>query len=192
MRTIEEYEKLLWEKYQQSNNPEIEERYLHSLSVKKKALEISDTFNLNVDREKAALAAVLHDYAKFDTLERFKEIISKYHLNEEILKCPQTLHSILGPYIIKEELGLKDQEILEAIENHALGSLEMSKLGEVLFLADFTEENREGPVFTEAKQLSKIDFYQAILAKIKCKLETYPDELSSKLYQKYQEVQCKS
>lgn len=193
MKTSADYEAILWKKYQSSGNAEIEERYRHSLAVKKKALELIETFKLKVDKEKAAIAAVLHDYAKFETLARYQEIVQKYELKSEILnENPKVLHSLLGPYIIKEELGLEDEEILTAIQTHTLGSLNMSLLGEVIFLADFTEAGRKGPEFEEAKRLSRIDFYGAILEKIKSKLKVYPDELSLKLYQKYQEVKWKS
>ena len=192
MKTSEKYQELLWKKYQEVNNPDRFKRYQHSLAVKEKALEIIKTFNLDVDSEKATIAALLHDYAKFENYDRYLEIIEKYQLDSKFLSInPKLLHAFLGPYIIQEELGIRDKEILEAIKTHTTGSLEMSKLAEVIFLADYTEENRQGHYFEEAKRLSKIDFYAAILEKIKRLLESYQNEETKKLYQKYLEAQCK-
>ncbi|MDD3999485.1 MAG: bis(5'-nucleosyl)-tetraphosphatase (symmetrical) YqeK [Bacilli bacterium] len=189
MKPLIEYERLLWEKYLSAGNPDIEERYRHSLAVKDKVLELITTFNLDIDKEKAAIAAILHDYAKFESLEGFKKIISKYQLDPKILEEDfGILHSLLAPYFLKEEVGIDDEEVLKAISEHTLGSLNMSKLSEVLFLADFTEDGREGVVFQEAKRLSKINFYEAIIAKINSRLAIYPDELSNKLYQKYRRL----
>ncbi|HEY8396071.1 MAG TPA: bis(5'-nucleosyl)-tetraphosphatase (symmetrical) YqeK [Bacilli bacterium] len=193
MKTVEEYERLLWKKYQQADSHNIKERFEHSIGVKNKALELIDTFGLNIDRTKAAVAGILHDYAKYEKPERFQKIVQKYKLDENILNMhPEILHSLLGPFVIKEELGLDDPEILSAISNHTLGSLDMSPLDEVIFLADYTEEGRKGPWFEEAKKLSHIDFYGAILEKIKNTLALFPDEHNQKLYQKYTEVKCRS
>lgn len=184
-----DYEKLLWQKYLQSDDPEIDERYRHSLGVARKALELIDRFQLDVDREKAAIAGILHDYAKFESFERFREVVRKYGLDPKILKAsPKILHALLGPYIIREEVGIEDEEILEAIRTHTTGSLAMSKLAEVIFLADYTDETREGPYFEEVKRLSEIDFYQAIRQKLKQRLEKHHDEETQKIYQKYLEV----
>ncbi|NLD26216.1 MAG: HD domain-containing protein [Acholeplasmataceae bacterium] len=189
---IEDYEKLLWKKYKQSNDPEIEERYRHSLGVAKKALELIERFKLNVDPEKAAIAGILHDYAKFEKPERYREVVHKYNLDPQILdKSPKILHALLGPYIIKEEVGVEDEEILKAVQTHTTGSLDMSELAEVIFLADYTDETREGPYFDEVKRLSQIDFYQAIRQKLKQRLAKHHDEKTQKIYQKYLEVKCK-
>ncbi|HHX80030.1 MAG TPA: HD domain-containing protein [Acholeplasmataceae bacterium] len=193
MKTSAEFDVILWNKYLSSGSKDIKLRYEHSLAVKKKALELIDTFNFKLDKEKTAIAAVLHDYAKYETKERYREIVKRYELDIALLdENPKVHHSLLGPFVIKEELGLEDEEILAAIATHTLGSLKMSLLGEVIFLADFTEDGRIGPEFEAAKRLSRIDFYGAILEKIKSKLRIYPDELSLKLYQKYQEVKWKS
>ncbi|HHZ12154.1 MAG TPA: HD domain-containing protein [Acholeplasmataceae bacterium] len=192
MKTAATYEKLLWKKYQEAQSPEIEERFRHSLGVKDKALELIDTFGLPLNKEKAAIAGVLHDYAKFESMERFREIIKKNKFDEGILRMkPEIWHSLLGPYVIREELGLDDPEILSAVQNHTLGSLNMGLLEEVIYLADFTEENRKGTVFEKAKRLSKVDYYGAILAKIEALLQIFPDEHNRKLYKKYTEVKCR-
>lgn len=189
MKTIDEYKKILLEKYLESGDPDIEERYFHSLSVGKKAVELIQRFNLNVDCKKAEIAGILHDYAKFEKMDKYQAIVEEYQLDKKILtKSPKILHALLGPYIIQKELGITDQEILEAIYYHPFGSTMMSLLSEVIFLADFVEDSRVEPYFKKAKDLSKINFRQAILAKIERMLELRPnDEEIKKIYNKYSE-----
>jgi predicted HD superfamily hydrolase involved in NAD metabolism len=194
LKTPKEYEALLWKKYQETNDDEVDERYRHSLSVAKKALELIDRFHLEADKTKAEIAGILHDYAKFESLEAYLEVVKEYHLNEAWLsQSPKILHALLGPWIIRKELDLDDGEILKAISLHTTGSLSMGVLDEVIFLADFIDDTREGNYFEEAKQIALINFHQAIAAKIKRRLEKAPnDELSLAMYKKYAEVPWKA
>lgn len=189
MKTIDEYKKLLLEKYHESGDPDLEERYFHSLSVGMKAVELINRFNLSVDCKKAEIAGILHDYAKFEKMNKYEAIVEEYQLDKQILtKSPKILHAILGPYIINKELGISDQEILEAIYYHPFGSDHMSLLSEVIFLADFVEDLRTESYFKKAQDLSRINFRQAILAKIERMLELRPnDEQTKKMYKKYSE-----
>jgi len=131
-------------KYQDSKDPEVSERFNHVENVAKRALEIIDDHNLDVDKDKAEIAGLVHDYAKFSTLEEYKQIIEENNLDESILETnPKIWHSLLGPYIIKKELNIDDEEILEAVKYHTIGKPNMTTLQEVLYLADFTEASRK-------------------------------------------------
>ena len=143
---INELKQKLLEKYNKSGDPKVEERYLHSLSVAKKALEIIEENNFPVDKTKAEVAGLIHDYAKFATMNEYFEIVKEFDLDESILeKNFKILHALLGPYIIKKELGIDDEEILEAIKYHTTGRPKMSLLEEIIFLADFAEDTRVYP-----------------------------------------------
>lgn len=194
LKTPKEYEVLLWKKYQTSDDEEVGERYRHSLSVAKKALELIDRFHLSPDRTKAEIAGILHDYAKFETIDTYRRIVGEYHLDPKLLEnSPKILHALLGSWVIRKELGVEDEEILEAIRLHTTGSLNMTELDEVIFLADFIEDTREGEYFDEAKQAALSDFHRAIAEKIRRRLEKEPNDLmSQQMYEKYAEVPWKS
>lgn len=186
---IDEYKRLLKLKYESSNSPRAEARYIHSLSVGKKAVEIARTFNFDVDLKKLEIAAILHDYAKFETMDKFIEIVQEYNLDISVLKeNPKILHALLGPYIVEKELGIKDKEILNAIKYHATGSLDMDIYAEILYVADVSEDLRVGEGFTKVKELSKTDFRKAIIEKIEFSLIKNETELNKKLLKKYTEV----
>ncbi|HNZ50902.1 MAG TPA: bis(5'-nucleosyl)-tetraphosphatase (symmetrical) YqeK [Bacilli bacterium] len=184
--------KRLWNKYRQSKHPDIYERYQHSLAVLKKALEIRKTFKLPVMKSQVIAASLLHDYAKFVSREEFSRIIEKYQLDSSILELsPQLWHAFLGPYVVHEELGITDVEVLDAIRYHTTGNLNMTLLGEIIFLADYTDDTRIEEYFQEAKALSKVNFYGAIAQKIKQIIASNHHEISQELrlmYEKYRRL----
>lgn len=188
---LDDYKKLLKKKYEESNSPRAEDRYSHSLSVGKKAVEIAKTFSFDVDLKKLEIAGILHDYAKFETMDKFIDIVEEYILDKEILSENfKILHALLGPYIIKKELHINDFNILNSIKNHATGSLDMDIYSEILYLADVSEDLRVGSGFDKVKELSKTDFKAAIIEKIEFSLAKNENDLNKNLLKKYKEVKC--
>lgn len=158
---IKNLEERLWKKFQESNDEEIEERFKHSLNVAKRAVEIVEENNLDIDKEKIYIAGLIHDYAKFLTMEDFYNVVNEFNLDSNILEMNfKVLHSILGPYVIRKELGIEDEEILRAVEFHTTGKANMDLFTEVLFVADFTEVGREG--VEEVRKVAKTDLKKAV------------------------------
>ena len=148
--------KKVYEKLKSSNNPKYEGRFYHSLGVAKAAVELCKCNNLpNELIEKAFICGVIHDYCKYEKLDKYQEIINKYKLdivlNEEFKSI---YHSILAPYIIKDELKIDDLEILNAIECHAMGKPNMSNLEKIIFLSDYIEETRVGDCYIKARKIA--------------------------------------
>lgn len=170
-----DYKDKILEKFFNGTNHEAQERYDHSIGVSKAICEIIKDNNLNVDLNKAKLTGLIHDYAKYTTKDEFLEILT-LEKNQEDLKvldmAEAVWHALLGPYIIKKELEINDEEILEAIKYHTTGNKEMSLLGECLFLADFIEETRHGQIFEFARKLAKIDYRKAICYILELKINT--------------------
>lgn len=157
------YVKILYNKLMSSGSPRALKRFNHSLGVAFKAIEIIEDNNLNVDKEKAFLAGLLHDYSKFSNIERYYEVVEKYDVPREILEeNEKVFHGILGYLVVKEELGIEDEEILNAIKYHVFGSDEMTELEEVIYLADFIENNRVGEEYELVREVAKTDYKKAI------------------------------
>ncbi|HEY9765465.1 MAG TPA: bis(5'-nucleosyl)-tetraphosphatase (symmetrical) YqeK [Chroococcales cyanobacterium] len=114
--------------------------------------------HFGLDSEKAALAGLLHDCAREIPPNRMLQIahekgITLYPLDEE--KPTVRLHGLLAAEIAREELGIEDEEILKAISSHTLGSLDMTPLEQVIFLADWIEPGRtEHPGLAEVRELA--------------------------------------
>ncbi|HKM29152.1 MAG TPA: bis(5'-nucleosyl)-tetraphosphatase (symmetrical) YqeK [Bacilli bacterium] len=166
------YQEKVRRKLYASSNGKGRERYLHSLGVAKAAVILAQKFYPELDMAKVHLTGLIHDYAKYETLPRYKEIVSKYQLDKNIFQENDKIyHAILGCYIVKEELAIEDEEILKAILYHAFGNGNMTPLEEVIYLGDFIEENRQGSIFVEVRRIAATDIKQAIALEAKFVLE---------------------
>ena len=138
-----------------------EKRLKHCLGVEQTAIELAERFG--VDREKAGLAGLLHDYAKKLSDEEFLALIDKYDLDPKLKNWGNNVwHGMVGIYKIQEDLGLSDPEILRAIEIHTVGSAQMSDLDKVVYVADYIEPNRDFPGVEEAREIARISLNRAV------------------------------
>lgn len=125
-----------------------EERYEHTLGTADMAERLAEMINL--DKNKAKLAGLLHDCAKCFPNEKLLEIIhSKIpDVDECELLNYKTLHAPVSAYIAKEEFGVDDAEILSAIRWHTLAYCGMTDFEKIVFLADKIEENTRDLTFS--------------------------------------------
>ncbi|RSJ22962.1 putative nicotinate-nucleotide adenylyltransferase [Streptococcus intermedius] len=138
-----------------------EKRLKHCLGVEQTVIELAERFG--VDREKAGLAGLLHDYAKKLSDEEFLALIDKYDLAPKLKDWGNNVwHGLVGVYKIREDLGLSDPEILRSIEIHTVGSAQMSDLDKVVYVADYIEPNRDFPGVEEAREIARISLNRAV------------------------------
>ena len=138
-----------------------EKRFNHVLGVEQAARELAERFQVDVD--KAGLAGLLHDYAKEVPDRDFLQLIDEKGLDPELKKWGNNVwHGLLGIYLIEEDLGLTNAEILRAIEIHTVGSSDMSDLDKVVYVADYIEHNRTFPGVDEARAIAEQDLNRAV------------------------------
>ena len=143
-----------------------EHRYQHTLGVVEAAVELAERFG--VDREKAEMAAIFHDYAKFRPKEEMKEIIETQGMDENLLKYNAELwHAPVGAFLVKQEAGIEDEEVLSAIRFHTSGRPGMTQLEKVIYLADYIEPGRHFPGVDEVRELAKLHLDQALISSIR-------------------------
>ena len=111
-----------------------EERYEHTLGTADMAERLAEM--LNLDKNKAKLAGLLHDCAKCFPNEKLLEIIhSKIpDVDECELLNYKTLHAPVSAYIAKEEFGV--------------AYCGMTDFEKIVFLADKIEENTRDLTFS--------------------------------------------
>lgn len=136
-------------------------RFTHVLGVERAAIELA---RLNgYDEVKAGVAGLLHDYAKESSDQEFLNLIDKYHLDPDLKHWNNNVwHGVVGIYKIQEELGLKNPEILRAIEIHTIGAAEMTTLDKIVYVADYIEHNRDFPLVAKAREIAQQDLNQAV------------------------------
>lgn len=132
------------------------EKYSHSIGAEETARELASKFN--IDADKAAFAALLHDNAKYISADKMLEIVNENNLPvfDMEKETPKTLHSPVGAYIAQTELGIEDSEILNAIRYHTIGKVNMTDLEKIVFLADKIEPYTRDSKFRE-KVLTVLD-----------------------------------
>lgn len=157
-----------------SANEKSLKRFNHMEEVVKMALFLNKRFGFNVDENKIKIAGILHDYTKELTFQEAIKVIEKYLTGEELViakKSESVIHSITAYYIVKMELKIDDEEILQAILYHTTGSPQMSKLAELIFVADAIEETRSYKGVELLREAVLQDFYQGMLLIIETTLK---------------------
>ncbi len=121
-------------------------RYIHSQSVAELAGALSDIYDVNV--EAAVRAGILHDAGKGFSGQELIRFCRTHKIRvpffEDICRQePSLLHSYVSAWLAKNQFGVKDSQILHAISEHTLGSLHMSTLSKILFVADISSKDRK-------------------------------------------------
>ncbi|OGH99867.1 MAG: hypothetical protein A2039_03750 [Candidatus Melainabacteria bacterium GWA2_34_9] len=126
-----------------------EERYLHSLGAEEKARELAVRFGADV--EKAVLAALIHDNAKCFPYKELVKIVedNKFPIADDIKNNHKILHAFAGAYLAQKELGIDDEDILNAIMYHTTGRVEMSLLEKIVYLSDKLETKTRPPEYLD-------------------------------------------
>lgn len=120
-----------------------EKRFYHSLAVAKEALRLAEKYGC--DAKKAFLAGLLHDICKDDDPNLQLQLFSEFGIILDTVekKARKLWHAIAGAAYIKEKLLLNDEEIISAVRYHTTARKGMSLLEKILYLADFTSEDRD-------------------------------------------------
>lgn len=135
-----------------------EKRYLHTLGVA--YLSASLAMCHGVSHRDALVAGLLHDCAKHYSDDDLKVKCENLGLSvsEHEMRLPQLLHAAYGAYLAEKEYGIENEEILLAIRNHTVGRPEMTKLEQIVFLADYLEPERKQLTVPSLDELRKIAF----------------------------------
>jgi len=118
-------------------------RYLHSIGVAQEAISLAKKYNIN--EQKAYIAGLLHDCAKYIDHDESIKILEQSGITVSIYEKMSSglLHAPLGAIIAEKEFEIEDKEILSAIKNHTTGKANMSDLDKIIYLADLIEPGRK-------------------------------------------------
>jgi predicted HD superfamily hydrolase involved in NAD metabolism len=159
-------------------------RYQHTIGVMDTAIVLAERYGADV--KKAELAAIFHDYAKFRPKDEMKQIIIDQGMEPQLLAFNSELwHAPVGAYLVEKEVGIKDEEILDAIRYHTSGRMGMSLLDKIIYLADYIEPGRHFPGVDEVRDLAKANLNLALIQAIKNSIQflmrknqpVYPDTI---------------
>lgn len=120
-----------------------EKRFYHSLAVAKEALRLAQKYGANT--EKAFLAGLLHDICKDTPKNEQLQIFSEFGIILSALEesAFKLWHAMSGACYIQNILNIKDADIISAVRYHTTAKAGMSLLEKIIYLADFTSEDRD-------------------------------------------------
>ncbi|GET06359.1 hypothetical protein SY212_13890 [Ligilactobacillus agilis] len=147
-----------------------EYRYKHILGVEQAARKLALRFN--EDEELASIASLVHDYAKERSDADFKQVIMANGLDQNLLNWNNFIwHGVVGAEIIKAELNINDERVLNAVRKHTVGAAVMTTLDKIIYVADFIEAGRDFPGVELARKLAEKDLDLAVAYETKHTLE---------------------
>ena len=143
------------------------ERYRHSKGVAETAVQLAALWG--ADEEKAYIAGLLHDCAKNIPAAESVELCRRLgvELGELELAAPSIIHAPLGAELIKRDFGIFDGEISDAIRYHTVARSGMTRLDDIIYLADMIEPLRDFAGVGELRDLSGRDLDKAMAAAFK-------------------------
>lgn len=133
------------------------ERFIHTVDTVLTALKLNDTWG--VDYDKVFTAALLHDCMKDSTF--IHEGVPKDTYDTLVL------HAFNGAIEAKNNFGINDEDILNAIRYHTTCRPNMSKLEKLIYLADMIEPSRVYPDVDEIRDIASMDAEQGFLSAFK-------------------------
>lgn len=139
-------------------------RYEHTLGVAYTAAALAMRYNVSI--KDAQTAGMLHDCAKCLSDEKRLSVCEKQHIpvTEVERRNPFLLHAKVGAYLAEKKYGVRDSDILNAIQYHTTGRKNMSLLEKIVFVSDYIEPGRkQAPNLQEIRQLAFIDIDKAMI-----------------------------
>lgn len=137
-----------------------EKTYHHCISVTRTMLSFVDA--AGVTEEQAVTAGLLHDLCKAMKPDELAERATEFGITEN-LDNPNLLHGPVAAEEAARELGIDDEDVLDAIRFHTTGRAEWSRVGMALFIADFCEPRRTHEGAAEAREMLERKGFEATL-----------------------------
>lgn len=124
-------------------------RKVHVLGVILTAKKLAKL--LGESEEKAELASLLHDIAKYEDVKKYLDILPP-NCTEEVA------HQFIGENIAKTLLKIDDVDVLNAIKYHTTGRANMSTLEKIVYVADLIEPSRKYQMVGYLREVIDKDF----------------------------------
>ncbi|WOV85488.1 bis(5'-nucleosyl)-tetraphosphatase (symmetrical) YqeK [Sporosarcina jeotgali] len=121
-----------------------QQRFQHVLRVTETAKSLAGMHGESI--ESAETAALFHDIAKYMDAKEMRELLSAHQENPLLFEFHKELwHAPAGALIAREEFGIQNEDVLNAIRFHTTGRANMTNLEMIIYIADMTEPGRDFP-----------------------------------------------
>ena len=120
-------------------------RFEHSLNVARQAQYLAQLHG--EDEEKAWTAGIPHDICKNMSQEEQLHWMQKSAiiLDNNLLRQPPVWHGFAAAEYLRQVVGIEDEQIINAVRYHTTARAGMSRLEQIIYLADLTSDERDYP-----------------------------------------------
>ena len=115
-----------------------------------------------ITQEQAVTAGLLHDLCKAMKPAELAAAAAEYGITEN-LDSPNLLHGPVSAEECRRSLGIEDEEVIDAICWHTTGRAGWSRVGQAIYIADFSEPLRAHAGAEEAREILDRDGFEAAL-----------------------------
>ena len=138
-----------------------EKRRVHTMGVLETALSMADRFG--ADPAKVDTAVICHDMYRGKDIAELDALIDELGIEARYKGNANLSHSKIAAAVMKRDLGITDEDILDAVSYHTTGRAGMSLLEKIVFLADAIEEGRDYPGVNDIRAKAQTDLDAACL-----------------------------
>jgi predicted HD superfamily hydrolase involved in NAD metabolism len=138
-------------------------RWVHVQGVMSSSVKLAQQYG--ADAEKAELAALLHDYCKYWPVDRQSQVLVDCGMAGDLLENDKQLwHGPAAACYVRDEFGIEDEEVLDAIRYHTSGRVGMTLLDKIICLADYIEPGRDFPEVDKIRKKAEKSLEKALIA----------------------------
>ncbi len=136
-------------------------RFGHTVRVADTAEHLARLHGLPSRRTR--LAALLHDAAREMNRHALLRLAEGWGLpvGEPEHASPGILHGPVAAELARRELGVEDEEVLEAVRVHTTAAAGMSPIALAVYIADKIEPSRDYPSVERLRRLAATDLHEA-------------------------------
>ncbi len=140
-----------------------EKRFYHSQCVAREAMRLASIYG--EDAKRAYTAAILHDICKDFPRSVLLQMMVKAGIicDNVTFRQPQIWHGIAGAVFAEQQLNITDPDILNAIRYHTTARAGMSRLEQIIYVADLTSSDRHFPEVDALRRLAERSLDEAML-----------------------------
>jgi len=147
-------------------------RFQHSLNVARAAFMLAEKWG--ADPQRAYIAGLLHDCCKELPYPEQEALMREgpFPVSPDEWKCKPVWHGIAAASYMHTELGIDDAEILSAARWHTVGHAGMTKLEEIVYMADLISADRTYRDVERFRKMAQNDLDKAMLAAFQFAIES--------------------
>ena len=129
-----------------------------------------------VDTGKAITALLLHDVGKYVTKEQAEAMGVKFDGRIDGMPLP-IRHAEIGAELLRQIVGMTDNEIIAAVRWHTTGKPAMTPLEKIVYLADYIEPARAFPTVEIIRKATEKSIDDGLRAALKNSVEHVGGEI---------------